>query len=243
MMAVVVSALTLTVAARAADIGYVVGSDNSGQSFDNGWMARLGTLGHTVTQFPENTSATDPTLANMDLLIVSSDVGSGGFLSGIGLNQPQPILTFEYGLYDEIFGASNGTTGGAANDISILDATSPLAAGLSGNVSVYTGGGGGSRFALSEVSAGTHVIASSVADPTLGVFAVLEPGAVGGGGSTWSALRMAVPGYANWDPALVTADGWKILDGAVAYATVPEPNIFALIGLGLAALWARRHSR
>ena len=242
--AMAAAALTFTYAASAANIGYVVGTDNNGQSFDGGWISRLtNTLGHTVTQFPENTLATDPVLATMNLLIVSSDVGSGGFLSGVGLNRPQPIISFEYGIYDEIFGASNGTTGGAANNITILDATSPLAAGLSGDVSVYTGGGGGSRFTLAAVTAGTDVIASSVSNPTYGVFAVLEPGEIGGGGSTWSARRMAVPAYADWDPALVTADGWKLLDGAVAYGLVPEPSSFVLLGLGMALFLARRQRR
>ena len=243
-MAAVASAFTLTYAANAANIGYVVGSDGIvDQTFDVGWGNRLTSLGHTVTVFPQNTVSSNPSLATMNLFIVSSDVASGTFLSGIGLNQPQPIITFEYGVYDEIFGAANGTTAGAANNITILDASSPLAAGLSGNVSVYTGGGGGSRFTLSGVSTGTDVIASSVADPTLGVFAVLEPGEIGGGGSTWSARRMAVPAYADWDPALVTADGWKLLDGAVAYALVPEPSSFALLGLGMAFFLARRQRR
>jgi hypothetical protein len=54
---------------------------------------------------------------------------------------------------------------------------------------------------------------------------------------------MALPCYDDWDPALVTADGWKLLDGAVAYALVPEPSSFALLGLGMAVFLARRQRR
>ena len=52
-----------------------------------------------------------------------------------------------------------------------------------------------------------------------------------------------MPVYDTWDPALVTADGWKLLDAAVAYAIVPEPSSVALLGLALATLLARRRAR
>jgi MYXO-CTERM domain-containing protein len=114
-------------------------------------------------------------------------------------------------------------------------------------VSIYTGGEAISRFTASAVSSGTDIIALSVADPTLGVFAVLEAGNIGGGGSTWSARRMALPCYDNWDPNLVTADGWKLLDGAVDYAVapIPEPSAWAMAlgGLSMAAALIRRRLR
>ena len=243
-MAALAVAFTLASAARAANIGYVVGTDNLGQSFDIGWMARLTGQGHKVTQFPENTAANSPGLATMNLFIVSNDVGSGGYLSGIGLNQPQPIITFEFGLYDEIFGGANGgSTAGIANNITILNPSSPLGAGLSGNVSMYTGGGMGSRVNLTPLSAGTQLIASSVADGTLAVFLNLPAGAQGGTGqagtTVWSAPRIGLPIYADWDPALVTDNGWKIIDRAVSVSLVPEPGTSALIGIGIAALFMR----
>ena len=250
-MAAVASAFTLTYATSAANIGFVVGVGNGtiDQTFDIGWAARLTSLGHTVTTIVETNAASTPLLGTMDLFIVSSDVASGSVLSGIGINQPKPYITYEYGIWDEIFGGTSpNTTAGAANNITILNSLSPLAAGLSGNVSMYTGTGGGPRVNLSPVAAGTQVIASSVSNSTYAVMLNLEPGQLGGLVSSvqygpWSSRRIGVPCYADWDPALVTADGWKILDGAVAYALIPEPSSVALIGLGLAALLLRRRAR
>jgi hypothetical protein len=251
MLTMVTAAFTFAYAASAADIGFIVNTGNDPNPledpFDAGWVARLGTQGHTVAVFNAATSADDATLATMDLLIVSQDVGSGTFLSGIGINQPMPILSYEYGIYDDMFGGSNGNAAGASSGVTIVDPLHPLAAGLSGDVSIYTGSQNISYLAASSVSSGTEIIALSVATPANGVFAVLEAGQPGKDGNTFSASRMALPCYENWDPNLVTADGWKLLDGAVVYAltpsAVPEPSTLALFGFGAAVLLARRQGR
>jgi hypothetical protein len=249
MMAAVVSACTLTHAASAANIGYVAGLTGGAldQSFDIGWANRLTMMGYTVTPIDQATAASAPLLSTIDLFIVSSDVGSGTVLTGVGINQPKPYIVYEYGLWDEIFGGTGqGTTAGSGNTITILQPSSPLAAGLSGDVSIYTGGGGGSRQDLTGTSAGTQVIARSTSNPTYANLLLLEPGQQGGtgqGGTTiWSSRRIGVPSYADWDPALVSANGWKLLDNAVAYA-VPEPSSYALLGLGMTLLLAWRQRR
>jgi len=247
-MAAVAMAFTLTSAANAANIGYVGGLTDGAldKPFDLGWAARLTLQGHTVTPIDQATPASSPSLATIDLFIVSQDVGSGTFLGGVGINQPKPILTYEYGLYDDIFGATGqgASSGLLTNGLTISNPSHPLAAGLSGNVSIYTGDGGNgtiSRFATA--SAGTEIIAVSADNPSQNIFAVLPAGAAGNAGNTWSALRMTVPGYDSWDPAFVTADGWKLLDNAVTFALVPEPSSLALLGLGMALFLARRQLR
>jgi hypothetical protein len=156
-----------------------------------------------------------------------------------------PYLLYEPALYTDIFGAGNGSSSGVSGGVTIVNSSHTLAAGLSGDVSIYTGAENTSRFVVSEVSPGTTVIAQMVSTPAHGVFAVLEAGALGGPSdtTTWPHLRMAVPCWDGWDPALVTTDGWKLLDGAVAYALVPEPSSLALLGLGMAFILARRQRR
>jgi hypothetical protein len=250
-MAVVISAFTLTHAASAANIGYVAGLTGGAldKPFDLAWSARLTSQGYTVTPIDQTTAANSPSLAGIDLFIVSQDVGSGTYLTGVGINQPKPILTYEYGIYDDIFGATgNGNSAGLlTNGITISNPSHPLAAGLSGNVSIYTGQGGNgniSRYTgYTTGSTGTQLIAVSADSPANNIFAVLPAGAAGAGGSTWSALRMTLPCYDDWDPAFVTANGWKLLDNAVAYSLIPEPSSLALIGLGMAMFLVRRQSR
>jgi hypothetical protein len=243
-IAVIASALMCTYAASAANIGYVAGLSGGAldQSFDNGWSARLTSQGHTVTPIDQNTPASTPSLAGFDLFIVSSDVGGSAFLAGVGRDQPKPMLMYEPALYNNIFGAS-GSTDAINGVVTISDSLHPLAAGLSGTVTIYNGSGNAANFNPGALASGAQYIATAdVNSVTRGVFVVLEANASGDAGQTWPALRMGLPAFANWDPSLVTADGWKLLDGAVNYALtpVPEPSSLALIGLGFAAFLARR---
>jgi hypothetical protein len=247
MLAMATSLLTFTYAASAASIGFVGGLTNGvlDDTFDLFWKARLETQGHTVTMIDQTTLSTDAVFGGLNLLIVSQDVGAGTFRSGVGINQPMPMLLYEPALYTDFFGAGNGSSAGVNGGVTIVNAAHPLAAGLSGNVSLYTGAENTSRFNVSEVSPGTTVIANMVSTPDFGIFAVLEAGALGGptDNITWPHLRMAVPAHDTWDPNLVTADGWKLLDGAVAYSLVPEPSSLALLGLGVVFFLARRQRR
>jgi hypothetical protein len=245
---IIIAAVALTCAANAANIGFVKGNGVTMSGFDAAWTNRLTSQGYTVTIFNDNTPANDPTLATMNLILVSQSVGSGTYLTGPGINLSKPILTYEYGLYDDIFGATgnSGSTGYLTNGITILSPSHPLAAGLSGNVSIYSGEGGNgtiSKFTISSVSSGTQVIAASADVPTAGLFAVLPAGAIGASGQTWPAVRIALPCYNTWDPNFVTANGWKLLDNAITYALIPEPSSLALMGLGVGVFLARRQRR
>ena len=231
---VVAATMLAATVANAAEIGFVNNNGTIDRPFDEGWINRLTDQGHNVTLWAQGTDAADPGLAAMDLFIVSSRVGSGDFIGGIGLYQSQSYITYEPAVYDEIFGASNGN-GDGTQPLTIVDHTHYLAQAMNGTVNIYDGGGT-VPFANLPASSGTTVIGTTGGAGTL---MTLEAGAQGGLG-TFPSLWIAVPVDDDWDPALVTEAGWKILDAAVAYAMVPEPSSFALIGLGLAAFFARR---
>jgi hypothetical protein len=151
-------------------------------------------------------------------------------------------------MYDEMFGVTGqGVSSGLlTNGITIVNVASPLAAGLSGNVSIYTGdGGNGSigRFDMGTLPANVDVIAVSADVPTQGIFAALPAGALNGSGASFASVRIALPCYDAWDSSFVTAEGWQLLDNAVAYALVPEPSSLALLGLGMGIFLVRRRSR
>jgi len=241
------SAFMLTYAANAANIGFVVGSSgmDGTRPFDIGWTNRLIQQGHSVTVFLHNQGSL-PEVTNMDLFIISEAVSGSTAWNNFG-NVPKPLITYEAAIYGNIFGCTGNGIDGSINPvtITILDPSDPLAAGLSGNVTIYSGPAGVTvpRFTLGTGSSGTMEIAVRAGVPNNVVLALLPANTPGGGGQSWPALRMSVPVYGNWDPNSVTPDGWKLLDNAVNYALIPEPSAVALLGLGMASFLARRQRR
>jgi len=69
---------------------------------------------------------------------------------------------------------------------------------------------------------GTQVIGSSVSNPNFADFLDLEPWPAKEArvktAQRFGPLSGLVCSLADWDPNLVTIDGWKIIDGAVNYA-------------------------
>ncbi len=245
-MATALSALALTYPASAANLGFVRNPNNSlaGDPFDAAWVARLGS-NHTVTVISQATPASDSSLLSYDLFIVSQDVAGSTFLNGVGISQPKPMLFYEPAVYNSVFGAAAG--GNVVSNLTILDSSHPLAAGLSGTVTIYNAANGNiPTFNPSAVSSGSQVVALNADNASQGGLVMLPAGAIGANGNTWSHVRIGLPCYDNWDPSLVTADGWRLLDNAVAYglvAPVPEPNSLALLGLGMGMFLLRRLRR
>ena len=241
----VAAAMLFATAASALDIGFVVADSEITKPFDTAWADRLVSQGYTVTPFADETPADDPGLASMNLFIVSSHVNSGDFLSGVGIDQLVSTITYEPALYDDVFGADSNPNRSPANTLplTIEEHTHFLAQAMNGDVALTTGDGTVPT-AVGALAPGTTVIGTTLYEgsPEASLM-TLEVGALGGkegAERTFPALWIGVPVDDDWDPTTVTDAGWKILDAAVEYALVPEPSSFALIGLGLAAFFARR---
>jgi autotransporter-associated beta strand protein len=213
----IAASLTFTPPANAAKIGMCVST--VGNTFDLAWSARLTNQGHTVIIVPQATTAATVAAANYDLLIVSSDVTSGGFRTGPGISQSVPYLVYENALYGDFFGGGGGTFNG--NTITITNTSNPLAASLSGAQIIATGT---PQIPVSQGarSANCTLVATYGAGNDISLLC-LEP-YLSNGTTSFSARRIGVPVYANWTSNQVTAAGWQILDGAVAYGlTAPPP--------------------
>ena len=105
--------------------------------------ARLTSQGHQVFVVDDDTPSASVTSSNFALLIVSSDIASGG-ITGTGAGvvgpvQPCPYIIYEQAAYGAIFGGGAGNPGGTT--INITNLGHPLAAGLSGVVSLNSASG------------------------------------------------------------------------------------------------------
>lgn len=96
---VVTVALCVVLAAPLAqgnEIGFVVDPDAIlDQPFDIFWVDRLTSQGHNVTVLPVNYDPTGPAAVNLDIFIISNDVGSGEFLEGMGIVPEVEFTGFE----------------------------------------------------------------------------------------------------------------------------------------------------
>jgi hypothetical protein len=123
------------------------------------------------------------------------------------------------------FQAANGASTVSQTDINIVDATSPLAAGLpAGPVTVYT-----SPQTVSQgTPVGAHVVATLAADATQAVIYNYDRNEIGFGGFVMPARRVFFFFQDN-SPAALSANGWKLFDAAMDWAlnktTAPRPQI------------------
>lgn len=130
--------LFATPVAFSANIGHVVdpGADID-ELFDIFWFDRLESQGHTLTPIGADEPAED--FPDIELFIISNDVSSGEVVNGFGVEDPRPMITSgEWGLNDEWGLADVQGENTDAMTITIQDPTHPLAAGLSGDVDVFT---------------------------------------------------------------------------------------------------------
>ena len=162
-------------------------NDPTEATFQNDGLIKdlLENLGHTVTYFDddEDEAATEIAAAAADLVYISESVGSGGIREEI-TEIETPIIVGEPYAWDEMgmTRGGGGTSAVATTDITIVSPGHPMAAGLSGTVTVLTditGAEGTAEFAMGDAGDEATVIATvTLADgQTYDAIIVYEKGA------------------------------------------------------------------
>jgi hypothetical protein len=187
---------------------------------DNAVAAHLRTLGWDV-QMITAPVAQSTDAAGKKLIVVSSSVTSGDVNTKFR-GAAVPVLWWEASNADDFgieAGNVNGTTIASQTDIFISDATHPLAAGLpAGIVTVYTAPDTISTFTTPVAGA---VIVAKTADEATPVIAALEKGAALNtvAGATTAPERRVFFFLQDNGASVLTADGTKLFDAAVAWLT------------------------
>ncbi len=205
----------------------VVANAASVQDQDARIRDRLVHLGFSVTlqtaASSQATQAAGKTLVVISESVAPSDVAAK-FKSVI-----VPVILSEPGILDDMgmagaaWGSQQGSDGGLTS-LQIADPTSPLAAGLSGNVTLATSA---STWIWAKPGAQAKVIARRIDDPTKAALFTYEPGATLFDGTVAAAPRAAFFAGNNSTPALNT-EGWRLFDALVLWATQKQNSHCAL---------------
>ena len=138
-----VLALSLSApAVRGADILFISAMDEATGPGDKALKIFMEGLGHTVTMFDDDETEADTEIAAAaaDMVFISESVSSGGIRTEITEIETPMVITESWG-WDEmglITGGGEDAPDVATTDIEIIAPEHPLAAGLSGTVSVLT---------------------------------------------------------------------------------------------------------
>ena len=201
-------------------------------------------LGHTVTYFDddEDEAATEAAAAVADLVYISESVGSSAVYEEI-TEIEVPIIVGEPYAWDEMgmTRGGGGTSDVATTDITIVSPGHPMAAGLSGTVTVLTdiaGTEGVAQFAMGDAGEEATVIATvTLADgQTYDAIIVYEKGAklavAPTDGSEQIAADIRIGMFFHYYAQDVLNDnGFALIEAAVKYvlgvktqARSPEPR-------------------
>lgn len=218
------------------DVG-VTANPNDQEVYD-----RLTSQGHEVT-LADDTTVSEADLAGMNLVLISSSVGSGeaginGLSRGTLRTGKLPVISYEPGLYDELLLQRANTFGNANGHTSLgiigTNRTHALAAGKSNIVDIV------------NVAAGDVAVVSSSAVPaTLGRDAIIiatnaTPDVNVGGIAIWAhetgsrladdttvvaSRRVAFFYNATTPPGVYNEDAIALFDAAIRWALEPPATI------------------
>ncbi|MHC4324687.1 MAG: LamG-like jellyroll fold domain-containing protein, partial [Planctomycetota bacterium] len=215
--------------AMGADILFVSSMEPDHMPGDDAIKAFFEGLGHTVTYIDDDESeqVTEEAALAADLVFISESVGSGDIRDEI-TEIPTPIIVSEPYAWDEM----GLTTEAGSNqipdseNITIVNANHPMAAGYSGNVPVFTSLPGSDLIPAGTTGGGAVVIAraSGGAQADADVYFVYEKGAAlaapPADGSPQTAAETRI-GFFTASPTaeqLLSPEGYDLLSAAVDYA-------------------------
>lgn len=210
---------------------------HDGESYAYAGLHRLGYLDAQIRDEGYAVPAGWGTLGAYGLLYTTNDIGSGSmdkYRAGV-VSANVPVISSENGMYDNYnwTGSGHGEDGGHTTlDMNPMYAAHPLAAGLAGSPTVYSSNQSleyARPTANSGVGAAAKVIATyNEGAETRAVIFVYEPGdALPGtnGGFPNVAPSLQIGFFPNDEHEHLTADGWKLVDAAVAYAAGPPAAV------------------
>jgi len=192
------------------------------KAFDLAMKARLEAKGLMVDMVVDALSTVAAVTDKIDLLVISSSINRTNLFDGAKARFKDvaiPTIVMKDGTI-EVMGLGTGSAGGFSTavgetQIAIVAPGDPLAAGLMGNVTVYTKG---DRLIWANPGPAAKKIATVVGQPTEITIFAYAAGAQMVGGAVAPAKRMSffIHRNTNYSP-----DGIKLFDAAIDYLLAP----------------------
>jgi len=193
------------------EAAFIVGSTSLGAG-DAAVQSTLVAMGYTVIVIDDGAcSASD---ANGKALVVISATVKDRTVGGTFRDVTVPVLLWEHGIYDEMNMATSKGTQNKQTQADIVDAAHPMAAGLSGTVTVYASK---DYTTWAVPTAAADVVATVRGDASKAVLFGYEAGDVMVSSFVAPAKRVGV--FVDADSASkLTADGQALFEAAVNWA-------------------------
>jgi hypothetical protein len=222
---------------KGANILFISAMDDVTGPGDEALRVFMEGLGHTVTMFDddENEADTEVAAAEADLVFISESVSSSKIREEITEIETPMVITEAWG-YDEM-GLTLGTGEGidvATAEIEIVQPGHPLAAGLSGTVSVLTdvqSERGMARFSTGRAGTDSTVIARATLSDgvTYDVIFIYEKGAAlpvaptDGSPAVAADMRICL-GFDEQSYLVWNENAYRLLEAAINYALGLKPQ-------------------
>ncbi|NOX30868.1 MAG: hypothetical protein GXP35_12600 [Actinobacteria bacterium] len=195
--------------AEPSSIAIVVKDPAAPSAGDNAIVARLQAAGYEVSMH-DDTDVIDTDVIDADVVLISSTVSSFALRDRLADIPASIVLAKSWLFGDYGLSASNGSLT-RATDGDIVDTAHPIAAGLTGTVTLLTTS---DRFPVGIPGATADVVLEVDGDPTLWVY---DEGDLLPSGTAASGCRSTLHAFkdtaANYSP-----DGWLLFDATITWA-------------------------